>query len=39
MLEIIERMLDSHKDRQTATEFDRKHIDRTGSEAEQAVYN
>jgi adenine-specific DNA-methyltransferase len=42
MVELVERMLKLHKDRQSATEFDRKHIDqyiaRTDKEIDELVY-
>lgn len=42
MVELVERMLDLHKKRQTANEFDRKHIDQyialTNKEIDELVY-
>lgn len=42
MVELVERMLKLHKDRQAASEFDRKHIDqyiaRTDKEIDELVY-
>ena len=42
MVALIERMLKLHKDRQTPSEFDRKHIDqyiaRTDREIDELVY-